>query len=107
MTHYQIAEMIRSIGLPFAYYQFKEPPTLPFIVYYYPSSDDFMADNRNFVNIEAINIELYVENKDFAKEKTIEDVLKANGITYRKNESYIEDERMYQILYESEVLINE
>lgn len=107
MTHLQVAEMIRSMGMPFAYYQFTHAPTLPFIVYYYPSSDDFMADNVNYAHIEAINIELYSDSKDFTKEKTIEDVLKANGIGYRKNETFIEDEKMYQVLYESEVLINE
>lgn len=107
MTHLEISNMIKSMGLPYAYYQFREPPPLPFVVYYYPDSDNFNADNKSYQRIMSLNIELYTDNKDFDKERIIEDVLSANDIPYRKLETYIQDEHMYQTLYESEVLINE
>lgn len=107
MTNLEISNMIRSMGFPFAYYQFKDPPALPFVVYYYPESDNFSADNKSYQQITALSIEFYSDNKDFINERIIENVLSDNDIPYRKTETYIQDEHMYQTLYESEVLINE
>lgn len=106
MSLSEIATMINSIGLPFAYRQFDAPQTTPFIVYYYDSNEPEPADNVNYVDIENLVIELYTDNKDFVKEKAIEDVLKANELAFEKNETYISNEKMYMITYESEVIIN-
>ena len=111
MTFQEIASMIESIGLPFSYYMFKgsknDPvPPLPYVIFYYPQSDNFGADNNVYQNITRLNVELYSENKDFDSEKLVEDVLIENDIFFEKYESYIESENMYEVLYESEVIIN-
>lgn len=108
MTYEEIAEVIDDFGLSFAYYSFpeSEAPSLPYVVYYYPGIDDVFADNSNYCRIERLIIELYTENKDFATEATVESTLKSNGISYDKTETWIESEAMYQITYESEVVIN-
>lgn len=108
MTKEEVYEMIKSTGLPCAYYQFNvgEAPELPYIVYYYPQSADVMADNINYVDKEQLAIELYTQNKDFDVEKTVEDVLKAHGLAFAREEQYIDDEKMYEILYLMEVYIN-
>jgi len=111
VTREKVAQIIESIGLPFAYYSFPitEAPQLPFIVYMYPNDDDFIADNQNYVNIRALRIELYQEytDIDFALIKHCEDVLKQNNIVYSLAEDVITSEQMYRITFESEVLINE
>lgn len=109
MTLKEVSDTIASIGLSYAYYEFpdgteQEPP---FVVYYYPESDDFFADNKNYVDKRRLYVELYTNEKDFTTEATVESVLSSNGLTYRKVETYIESERMYQITYETEVFINE
>lgn len=109
MTHTEVATMIASIGLPYAYYEFpddteQEPP---FVVFYYPQSDDLYADNQNYVGITQLNIELYTDEKDFDLESTVESVLAESGLTYTKMETRIDTERMWQILYQMEVIINE
>ena len=109
MTLKEVSDMISTIGLPYAYYQFpdgteQEPP---FVVFYYPESDDFYADNKNYVDKRRLYVELYTDNKDFEKEATVESVLSSNGLSYRKVETYINSERMFQITYETEVIINE
>ena len=109
MTHTEVATMIASIGLPYAYYEFpddteQEPP---FVVFYYPQSDDLYADNQNYVGITQLNIELYTDEKDFDLESTVESVLAGSGLTYTTMESRIDTERMWQILYQMEVIINE
>lgn len=108
MTYKEIATMIQGIGLPFAYYQFPEGTgqAPPFIVFFYSQTDDLYADDLNYQRIVTLNIELYTSSKDFEKEETVESVLNTNGLTFYKEENYIEGEKMFQIAYEMEVIIN-
>ena len=50
-----------------------------------------------------LNIELYSDIKDWDNEKKVEDILEKYGIAYQKTESYLESEKMYEVLYEMEV----
>lgn len=110
MTYQEIKAIIESIGLPSTYYQFNEGdeiPSLPYVVWYFPSSDNFSADNIVWQNNEQLNVELYSANKDFATEKAVETVLNNNGLFWEKTESYISSENMYEVLYILHVAINE
>lgn len=109
MTYKQVADMVRSMGLPFAYRQFTEQTAVapPFICYFYSNTDDLMADGKNYVRIATLNVELYTADKDFDQEAVVEEILTENGFTYYKEEAYIDSEKMYQIAYEMEVVINE
>ncbi len=108
MTYKQIASMVSSIGLPYAYYQFPEGTAQapPFVVFFYADTDDVFADDTNYQRIATLNIELYASEKDFATEETIEQILANNNLTYYKEENYIDSEQMWQIAYEMEVIIN-
>ena len=108
MTYKQIASMVSSIGLPYAYYQFPEGTAQapPFVVFFYANTDDVFADDTNYQRIATLNIELYTSEKDFATESTVEQILTNNNLTYYKEENYIDSEQMWQIAYEMEVIIN-
>lgn len=108
MTYKGIAAMIESIGLPYAYYQFPEGTGQepPFVVFFYSNTDDLYADESNYQRIVTLNIELYTREKDFEKEATVEGILQNSGLSYYKEENYIDSEKMYQIAYEMEVIIN-
>lgn len=108
MTFQEVNNMVESIGLPYAYFQFPERTgqAPPFICFFYTNSDDLFADNSNYQDIRRLNIELYTSTKDFALEKTIEDTLKLNGFSYYREENFIETEKIWQIAYEMEVMIN-
>lgn len=107
MTYTEIATMVDSFGLPFAYYQFPNdtPQQPPFVVFYYENSDDVYADDKNYQRITQLTIEFYSDNKDFYYESLIEDALTDNGLTYVKSEQYIDSEQMHETVYELEVLI--
>ena len=109
MTYREVSNMIASIGLPNAYYEFpngtEQAP--PFICFYFPESDDMYADNQNYAGIRRLYVELYTDEKDFSLETTVENVLTANGLSFQKSDDYIKSERMWQTLYEMEVIINE
>ena len=108
MSYEDIATMIESFGLPYAYYQFPEGTGQepPFVVFFYSDIDDVYADDANYQRIVTLNIELYTREKDFEHEETIETALADNGLTYYKEENYIDSEKMYQIAYEMEVIIH-
>ena len=108
MSYEDIATMIESFGLPYAYYQFPEGTGQepPFVVFFYSDIDDVYADDANYQRIVTLNIELYTREKDFENEATIEGVLADNDLTYYKEENYIDSEKMYQIAYEMEVIIH-
>lgn len=108
MTYKEIATMVGSIGLPYAYYQFTEATAKapPFICFYFPGDNDFKADNSNYATIRPLTIELYTDNKDFDLEATVEATLKANGLVFSRDEAYIDSEKMYMITYQTEVVIN-
>lgn len=109
MTYKQIASMVSSIGLPYAYYQFPDgtAQSPPFVVFFYANTDDVFADDSNYQRITTLNIELYTNEKDFSIESTVEQILKNNNLTYSKEENYIDSEQMWQIAYEMEVIIHE
>ena len=107
MTYPQIATMVASIGVPYAYYQFPEGTAVapPFVCFYFEGSDDLYADDKNYQKIRPLTIELYTDNKDFSLEATVEGILASNGLTYARNESWIESERMNMVAYTADVII--
>ena len=108
MTYIEVSDMIRSFDFPYNYYQFPKGAAVapPFVVFYYPNSDDFIADNKNYSGIRALTIELYTDEKDFQAEATIEATLEENEIPYTNTEIHIDDEQLFEVAYETEVLIN-
>ena len=108
MTLPEIAEMLESTGLPVAYdhYAEGESPTPPFLVFLFPNSSNFSADNGVYVKIDELYIELYTDIKDPASELLVENALDACGFFYNKDEMWIPEERLYEVLYMMEVIRN-
>lgn len=108
MTTQRVKEILETTGIPVAYLAFTNETAqpCPFICYFYAGDDDFLADNTNYVSINRLIVELYTDYKDFSLEKTVEETLNAAGLVFSREESYISTEQMFQIVYESEVIIN-
>lgn len=106
MSLSEIATMINSIGLPFAYRAFDSPQAPPFICYLYTGNTPEPADNTNYVKIETLVIELYTDNKDFSLESQIETILDANEMIYERDEEWLSDERMQLTTYTMDVFID-
>ena len=106
MKYQDISRMIESIGLPFAYDFFPEGkvPQPPYVVFNLPQSNDFGADNINYVSIDTLNIELYTAGRNFQMEENVETVLNQYGLFYEKTETYIRQENLYQISFVCEVI---
>lgn len=108
MTYKQVNAVINSIGLDYAYDHFNDTGhELPFICFYFGSSEDFEADNTNYQKIRPLYIELYTENKDFLLEETVENVLNQNGFVYTREETFIDSEQMYEVIFRTSVAVTE
>lgn len=101
-----ISSMVAGLKIPWCYDHFDVEPAPPYIVYYYPAENDFMADGENYANIRQVVFELYTKQKDFTLESTVETALKTAGLTWYKTTDYIDGEKIYQTTYETEVIIN-
>lgn len=69
----------------------------------YPSADNFAADGVAYFKQDVLHIEDYTDKKDPALEEQIEAVLDESGIFYGKGETWIDSEKLYEVLYEMEV----
>ncbi|MCH4013808.1 MAG: hypothetical protein LKE64_05720 [Solobacterium sp.] len=100
----EIITILEELGIPFAYDHFAEGegPDPPFICYRCPNSDNFAADGTMYFPITEIDIELYTDQKDPETEKKLEDLLVKGGIFFDKTETWIESEKLYEVLYSFE-----
>ena len=102
MTKEQVEEILEEVGIPYAYHHFEveEEVAPPFICWVIPGTDNFAADGKVYFKTDEVNIELYTDQKDFELEQRLEDVLEKWEIFWEKSEEYIEEEKMYEVLYE-------
>ena len=105
MSYEEINEMMMEVGLPFAYHHFAEgeSPNPPFLLFLSPGENTFSADNLMYHSFKELDIELYTDVKSPETEERLEEVLLQHNIYYTKIESWIESERLYEVLYEMEV----
>ena len=97
----KLLSILDSIGIPYAYDHFAEgeSPEPPFLCYLLPGSDNFSADGKVYHKICEVRLELYTDYKDLASEQKVEDTLDAAGLFYNKTETWIDSEKLYEVLY--------
>ena len=105
MTYDDITNMLKEAGLPLAYDHFAEgeSPEPPFLIFLFPGSDNMFADNGVYFKISQLNMELYTDKKDPELEEKLEDILTAHEISWDKSEVWIDSEKMYEVLYQTEI----
>lgn len=107
MTFKEVADMAAAVGIPSAYYQFPNdtPQAPPFLCFIYTGSGDVFADDSNYQKIEGCQFELYTKAKDFDLEAQVEAVLASAGITWSRDEGFLDSERMHMTTYQFDVVI--
>lgn len=100
-----VGALLERAGFPVSYHAFPagEAPGLPYICYLAPYSVNFAADGVAYSTMNHINVELYTQVKDLSAEGRVEAALNGGGIYWEKRETYLEEEKCFQILYEFEV----
>ena len=100
----ELMELMNEMGIPYAYDHFAEgeSPDPPFLCFLLPGSDNFAADGRVYYKISEVRVELYTDIKDVSAEQAVEAVLDRHGIFYEKSETWIDSEKLYEVLYRFE-----
>lgn len=100
MTAQDLYDLLLTTGYEVAYDHFAEGsnPTLPFIVYKFPSSANMSADNSVYKQILNVTVELYSDVKDIQAEQALESVL--SQFAWDKYELFIEEEKLFQQSYQ-------
>lgn len=99
----RLKEQLDKIGIPVAYYAFKNPVDTPFLVFYTPHVNNFVADNSIYMQQDYIELELYTDYKDFELEEKVREILTENEIIYEQYETYIENEKMFMNTFGFEI----
>ena len=96
-----LVKLLEETGIPYAYDHFAEgeSPDPPFICYLLPQSDNFSADGKVYHKISEVRLELYTDLKDLSSEQQVETALDAAGIFYNKTGTWIDSEKLYEVLY--------
>lgn len=99
----ELKTLLDTTHYPVAYRAFPAPQPLPCICYLETSSDNFGADNSVYTKISNIAVELYTKEKDPTAERTVEQVLEGAGIFWQSQETYLDDEKCYEVIYEFQI----
>lgn len=105
MTLIELRQILDLTGLPVAYSHWTATennpvPEPPYICYLVDSDPNFIADNKVYIKISDVNIELYTIKKDLAAEAALEKVLDDHKIPYEPFETFIDSEKVFLKTYE-------
>lgn len=91
-----------NAGFKYAYGRFEESVTPPHVIVTNPESDNFVADNIVYLKVDSIRLELTTIKKDLDLENKIENEVLCD-IVWRKEETNIDDEGIYNVSYFFEI----
>lgn len=105
MTHEEIKAMLEEANLPLAYDHFAEgeSPDPPFLIFLFPGSNNMFADDSVYQRINELHVELYTDQKEPETESMLEAIFAAHEILWEKTEVWIESEKLYEVLYTTEI----
>lgn len=98
MTAQDLYDALKKTGYPVTYSHFDTPQRPPFITYIMAYTENFFSDNRTAVVVSRWQVELYTGKKDVEAEETVENAL--SEFCWNKTETFIDDEKVFQIIYE-------
>lgn len=100
MTLDELGNILEVAGIPVAYSHFKDEQNLPFICYKESFTRNFKADDRVYKKRTFVDVELYTKYKDQSIENKVEQTLNDNNIPWDVVETFVEDEKVFQRVYE-------
>ncbi len=103
MTLEELKTILDQSGIPFAYHHWETKKEPPYGVYLLVYDNQFYADGELYYWTGHYQIELYTKQKDPKTEGKVERALSEAGIPFDKSETYLDSEKLYEILYEIEV----
>jgi len=101
----RLLDILAETGFPTAYDHFISTPSPPFVLFVRTRSTALYADDKTFQKTNRWQIMLCTERKSAEAEQSLESALDEICIPYEvADETYVKEERLYQITYEIEEL---
>jgi len=104
MTYLTLKQAMKDLGYECAFETFSAFKKVPYTVIAYSFNSDVMADNQNFVSVPNYQLELYCNGRDPDEEKKVENELRRLGLPFFKSSAWIEKEKLYQTVYEFQMM---
>ena len=101
MKYETITQILKESKIPFAYYQFKDPPkSEKYIAYFETEKVQFYADNTVYDWAPSFAVELYTKTKDLEAEKILIDLFCKYEVPWSGGASnWIDTEKMLQTVF--------
>ena len=100
---YDVLDGVLKDKVAYNAFPVKEAPALPYIVFYATGTDNYAADNVPYFERINVRIELYETSRDFTLEGTLESALTSSGLFWERDDTYIEAEKTYEVIYEVQI----
>jgi len=99
-----LKQLLETLGLPVAITSFFKKTKPPAIVILPTGTEGDGSDFATELYRCSYQVELYTNEKDFALEEKLEQLLCEHGIHFEKYETYIDEEAIYQCAYDFSML---
>lgn len=103
MTLEELKTRCEAQGFKYAYGLFKETVEPPHLIAIITDTNNFMADNKVYKKHTPIQLDYTYENKDLTEQNKIEDIILSDVAWNKTEETYLPDERVWQVSYFFEI----
>lgn len=104
MTLEELKTRCEAQGFSYAYGEFKDYTDPPYLVAYANSSTNFIADTVVYKKITTIQLDYVFSNKDINEQNKIEDIILSDVAWDKSDETYLEDQNVWQVSYFFEII---
>lgn len=103
MTLQELKQRSEKAGFKYAYGQFKRATEPPHLVAIATGTDNFMADNKVYKKHTPIQLDYTYLSKDLEEQNKIEDEILGDMAWNKSDETYLTDEKVWQVSYFFEI----
>lgn len=103
MTLEELKTRCENQGFQYAYGVFKNPVEPPHLVVICRDTENFMADNKVYKKSMPIQLDYTYIDKNITEQDKIEDVILGDIAWNKTEETYLSDEKIWQVSYFFEI----
>jgi len=103
MTLQELKNRCEGQGFEYAYGVFEEPVEPSHLLAFSSETDNFGADNKVYLKKTPIQLDYTYEKKDEEEQNKIEDIILADVYWNKSEETYLSDEKVWQVSYFFEI----
>ncbi len=103
MSLEELKSRCKKQGFQYAYGVFKEPVEPPHLVAISTQTNNFMADNKVYKKSQLIQLDYTYIDKDICMQNKIEDEILGDIAWEKSDETYLSDEKIWQVSYFFEI----